>query len=319
MNQKLDAESYLKSGSNELRVLEYNASGLAFGINILKVSKIVSDFSDFTQVPEAHPAVRGIFKDMDRLIPVVDLSAFLGISNEETKLSKVIVTEFFGVQTGFWVDRIDWLHHFKWEDVVDAGTVFKGINQRYTLGIVRPSDDRMIQLLDYETILMDLCPNLRAADVATCKAEVDVSGKRILVAEDSPAVRTMLVTELTDRGCDVQTAPDGAKGWEVFQQSEFDLVICDVEMPQMDGLALTLRIRQSERPQTPVIVYSSIGDIGMKSRAEFLEADAHITKLNLELLIQTADKLMRGEKLDREEAGFGKVKDTIKREMVPID
>jgi CheY-like chemotaxis protein len=68
----------------------------------------------------------------------------------------------------------------------------------------------------------------------------------------------------------------------------------------MDGLALTLRIRQSDRPKTPVIVYSSIGDVGMKARAKFLEVDAHITKLNLKRLIETADKLMRGEKVDTE-------------------
>ncbi|MBU8932910.1 MAG: chemotaxis protein CheV [candidate division Zixibacteria bacterium] len=319
MTEKMDAESYLKSGSNELRVLEYNASGLAFGINILKVSKIVSHLNEFTQMPESHPAVQGVFKDMDQLIPVVDLSAFLGITNENTKHSKVIVTEFFGIQTGFWVDGIDWLHHFKWEDVIDANDVFSGIKQRYTIGIVRPTERQMIQLLDYETILMDLCPHLGVQDIAARSVEVDLRGKRILIAEDSPAVRTMLVTEFTDLECEVQTAPDGARGWEVFQQAKFDLVVCDVEMPQMDGLAMTLRIRQSDRPETPVIVYSSIGDIGMKARAEFLEADAHITKLNLDLLLQTADKLIRGEKLDRTEAGFDKVRVPVSQETVPIE
>ena len=66
----------------------------------------------------------------------------------------------------------------------------------------------------------------------------------------------------------------------------------------MDGLALTLKIRQSEHSDTPVIVYSSIGDVGMKARARFLKADAHITKLNLDKLVRTADALMKGEKLD---------------------
>ena len=323
MSEKMDAESYLKSGSNELRVLEYNASGLAFGINILKVSKIISHLNDFTQVPESHPAVQGVFKDMDQLIPVVDLSAFLGITNEKTKHGKVIVTEFFGIQTGFQVDRIDWLHHFKWEDVIDADKFFGGMKQRYTIGIVRPTESQMIQLLDYETILMDLCPHLGAKGAAVRSVEVDLRGKRILLAEDSPAVRAMLVAEFTDLDCEVQTAADGARGWEIFQQSKFDLVVCDVEMPQMDGLALTLRIRQSDSPETPVIVYSSIGDVGMKSRAEFLEADAHITKLNIDLLMQTADKLMRGEKLNRSEAGFDKNNElasqkTVVQDTVPI-
>ena len=40
---KINADSYLKTGSNELRILEYRVSGISFGINILKVSKIVSN------------------------------------------------------------------------------------------------------------------------------------------------------------------------------------------------------------------------------------------------------------------------------------
>ena len=318
MSTKLDAESYLKSGSNEVRILEYRAGGLLFGINILKVSKIISNLVDFTGVPESHPAVKGMFKDMNRLVPVVDLAAFLGISDDETKLRKVIVTEFFGILTGFWVDRLDWINHFKWEDVIDAEQVFAGIDHRYVIGIVKPTEERMVLLLDYETILMDLCPQLGEKDTASLRSTSDFSGKRILIAEDSPAVRSMLTNEMTELGCEVEVAGDGAQGWEIFQKKPFDLVICDVEMPQMDGLALTLRIRQSDRSSTPVIVYSSIGDVGMKARAEFLKADAHITKLNLGKLMETADKLMKGEKVKRE-AVESAIPDSSTAETVPVE
>ncbi len=296
-SMKLDAESYLKTGSNELRVLEYRTCGMSFGINILKVNKIVSELKDFLRVPETNPAVKGVFKDMDRLVPLIDLGEYLGVRVESNLRRKVVVTEFFGVLTGFWVDSIDWIHHFKWEDVIDAQNVFAQIDQRYVIGIVKPTEDRMVQMLDYETILLDLCPHLGKQTTANYQGNADFTRKRILISEDSPAVRAMLVSELTELGCEVVESSDGLQGWKQFEASKFDLVICDVEMPQMDGLALTLRIRQSDRPETPVIVYSSIGDIGMKSRAAFLKADAHITKLNLDLLIETADKLMRGEKI----------------------
>ncbi len=315
---KLDAESYLKSGSNELRVLEYQTTGMSFGINILKVSKIVNELNEFTKVPESHPSVTGVFKDMNRLVPVVDLAHYLGVTNESTIRKNVIVTEFFGIITGFWVDRIDWIHHFKWEDVIDAKHVFAGIDQKYVLGIVRPTEERMVQLLDYETILLDICPHLTLSTKSESIGEVDLSNKRILVTEDSPAVRAMLVNELTEQGCEVIEAGDGVEGWEKFQKYDFDLVICDVEMPQMDGLAMTLRIRQSDKPSTPVIVYSSIGDVGMKARAKFLKADAHITKLNLEKLIETADKLMKGEKL--EQNGYEEQTiETTELETIPIE
>jgi len=296
-NLKFDAESYLKTGSNELRVLEYQTVGMSFGINILKVNKIVSEMKDFIHIPETHPAVNGIFKDRDRLVPVVDLAQFFGIASEESKCKKIIITEFFGILTGFCVEKIDWIHHFKWEDVIDTQNVFANIDHRYVIGIVKPTEEKMIQLLDYESILLDLCPYLKEKTNISYEGEANFNQKKILIAEDSPSVRAMLINELTQLGCEVVEASDGVQGWKLFQKNNFDLVICDVEMPQMDGLALTLNIRQSERPSTPVIVYSSIGDVGMKARASFLKADAHITKLNLELLMETVEKLMKGEKI----------------------
>ena len=295
---KINADSYLKTGSNELRVLEYRAAGISFGINILKVSKIVSEIKQLTQVPESHHSIEGVFKDMNRLVPIVNLATILGEKSEKSTHDKIIITEFFGLLTGFHVERIDWIHHFKWEDVIDAKHVFSGIDQKYVLGIVKPSEDHMVLLLDYETILLDIRPEIRNNAKVTYTDHADISNKKILVAEDSPAVRAMLVNELQNLGCKVVEATDGHEGWLAYQKENFDLVISDVEMPQMDGLALTMRIRQSDRPDTPIIVYSSIGDMGMKARAKYLKADAHITKLNLNKLIVSAGKLMNGEKIE---------------------
>ncbi len=305
---KLDAESYLKTGSNELRVLEYRAAGMAFGINILKVAKIVNNEQNQLRMPESHRAIGGIFRDMDRVVPVIDLAVFLGLAESSRAYPKIIITEFFGMLLGFYVERVDWIHHFNWANVVDPKDVFSDITHKYLIGIVRPTEERMVQLLDYENILLDLCPHLCTEQHESVgELNPQMQGKRVLVVEDSPAVRAMLVSELSDRGLSVTESNDGREAWQAFQKDNFDLVVTDVEMPQMDGLALTLQIRQSNRPNTPVIVYSSIGDIGMKARASFLKADAHITKLNLELLLQSAERLMRGERPSAEATSFGVV------------
>jgi two-component system chemotaxis response regulator CheV len=319
MNMQLDDSSYLKSGSNELRVLEYQASGISFGINILKVSKIVKDLVNFTSVPETLPAVKGMFRDIDRLVPVVDLGEFLGIGGGDGHRDKVIVTEFFGLQTGFWVQQIDWIHRCEWKDIIDAEAVFSGIDQRYVIGIVRPTADHMVLLLDYETILLDLCPHLKQAEREQAQVEADLVGKRILVGEDSPAVRAMLQAELSEHGALIDVASDGRQAWDMYQQKVYDLVVCDVEMPQMDGLAVTSRIRRSERPDTPVIIYSSIGDMGMKARAKFLEANAHITKLDLPRLLRTSEQLIRGEQPDGDSEFEASPQGEAVAVTVPID
>jgi two-component system, chemotaxis family, chemotaxis protein CheV len=201
------------------------------------------------------------------------------------------------------VDQVEWIHHTNWEGLIDAEKVFNKIAHKYTIAIVKPTEDHMIQLLDYETILLDICPRLKNCESQSKRDLVGFEGKKVLIAEDSPAVRAMLMNEMVTHGFNVVETSDGERAWQEFQKQPFDLVISDVEMPQMDGLALTLRIRQSDRPSTPVIVYSSIGDLGMKTRAAYLKADAHITKLNLDELIETAGKLMAGERFNKNNEG----------------
>ena len=293
---ELEAESYLKSGSNELRILEYQVGGRSFGINILKVSKIVKDLKCLTVAPESPPSVTGMFTDMGRVIPVIDIGHFLGIptSDEDEVKRKVLVTEFFSVTNAFWVDRVEWIHHFHWEDVVDAHGVLKGFDHKYVIGIVKPSDDHMILMLDYETIILDLCPQLANNEFGKgSNVAVSGEGKRILLSEDSPSVRNMLETEFSELGFEVVSTSDGKDALKQIEEGgSFDLVVSDVEMPQMDGLALTCAIRNNKKfKDLPVIIYSSIGDIGMKARAEFLEANAHITKLNIEELLMKVNEL----------------------------
>ncbi len=292
---KLEAESYLKSGSNEVRILEYRLGGHSFGINILKVKRIVNDLPLLTGTPNSPDYIVGVFRDRESIVPIINLGAFLGLpDSERLEHRKVIITEFFGILNAFFVDYIDWIHHFRWEDVIDADGVLTSLDHKYVIGIVKPNESRMIQLLDYETIILGLSPQLRARELGKMKdLDHSTTGKRILVSEDSQSVRDMLTVELSEYGFEVVAAKNGQEALEYIEAGErFDLVISDVETPQMDGLALTCAIRN--RPETcdlPVIIYSSIGDLGMKKRAEFLNASAHITKLNTEELLQKVTEL----------------------------
>ncbi len=70
------------------------------------------------------------------------------------------------------------------------------------------------------------------------------SALRILVIDDEPGVRDILSELLTEEGHDVAIAPDGVAGLALFSERSFDLVITDLTMPQMSGLAVVLEVRR---------------------------------------------------------------------------
>jgi two-component system, NtrC family, response regulator AtoC len=83
---------------------------------------------------------------------------------------------------------------------------------------------------------------------------------RILVIDDEQYIRTALREVLEREGFDVSTARDGKKGLELLEKEGADLVITDVIMPGIDGVAILERIKKAY-PDLPVIVISGGGNV----------------------------------------------------------
>lgn len=99
---------------------------------------------------------------------------------------------------------------------------------------------------------------------------------RILVAEDNAVNQRLVVSILRNRQYDVEVVTNGLRAVEAARTGEFDLVIMDVQMPEMSGLDATARIRESEGAvsQIPIIgltAYAMIAD-----RSQILEAGMNV-------------------------------------------
>jgi two-component system response regulator AtoC len=84
----------------------------------------------------------------------------------------------------------------------------------------------------------------------------------VLIVDDDPAITKVLGAMLKQAGMRVRDADSGAAALEVLQQAEVDVVISDVRMPGMDGLALLAKLRD-ERPSLPVIMLTAHGTVSM--------------------------------------------------------
>jgi two-component system sensor histidine kinase and response regulator WspE len=81
--------------------------------------------------------------------------------------------------------------------------------------------------------------------------------KRILVVDDSITVRELERQLLENQGYAVDTAVDGVDGWNAVRSAHYDLVVSDIDMPRMDGIALVRHIKEDARLQSiPVVVVS---------------------------------------------------------------
>ncbi|MBN2010488.1 chemotaxis protein CheV [candidate division KSB1 bacterium] len=296
MSTMKEPEAYLASGSNELKILEYMIGDLHLGINILKVSRVLVHPEKLARPGSGiHSSVVGMFEDHGNLVPMVDLAEFLGLKKSEQN-GRVIITEFYNEINGFLVDSVDRVHTISWKQVKGSDEVMSNIDNPFVLAVAKPSADKNILLLDYEKIVLELAPSIaRREKLSMEKTEWKGKDQLILIAEDSAPVRDMLEVELGELNFRVITTRDGEEAVNVFKEnSDIALVIADVEMPKKDGLAVLGEIRQhTERQNTPVLIYSSIGDIGMKERAKVMEANAHITKLELQTLLANVKDVLK--------------------------
>src|SRR5690349_14063132 len=78
---------------------------------------------------------------------------------------------------------------------------------------------------------------------------------RILVIDDDAAVRSVVTVLLSNKGHRVETASNGRHGLKALSDGDFDLLIVDIFMPEMDGLE-TIRLLRGQRSDLPVIVMS---------------------------------------------------------------
>lgn len=107
-----------------------------------------------------------------------------------------------------------------------------------------------------------------------------LSGLRVLLAEDNPINALLARTLLTRAGCIVTTAQDGEEAVTAADAAAYDLILLDIRMPRLDGLAAAERIRRSGGPSSVAPIVALTADAGEEERVRALKAgmDDFITK-----------------------------------------
>jgi signal transduction histidine kinase/DNA-binding response OmpR family regulator len=130
--------------------------------------------------------------------------------------------------------------------------------------------------------LVDL-PAVEPAPVAGAAAGPAVqSANRVLVVDDHPINREVLVRQLGTLGVASDSAPDGLAGLQAWQRGRYAIVFADVHMPLMDGLEMTAEMRRIEaaedRPRTPIVAVTANAMAGEDERCRAAGMDGYLSK-----------------------------------------
>lgn len=286
-----DSQILLKSDTNELEIVEFcideGTKQNFFGVNVAKVREIIRR-PELTAAVSTSPAVAGMMCLRDNVIPVLDLAMILG-KNPEKIADRIVVLEFNHVTVGVLVNSVSRIYRLSWERVERPNRICESA---YMTSLVK-MEDRIILILDFERIIAELSESSAIQAVDNDVFEEQVTERRVLVADDSSFIRASICNTLRNVGYSVEEAVDGEEAWLKIESRlatghfDFDLLITDIEMPKMDGLHLTSRIRKDSRlANLPVFIFSSLASEDNKRKWQDLGANGILTKPDLPRLVQ---------------------------------
>lgn len=302
-NILLEKEILLESGTNELEILVFRLGDYTFGINVAKVREVLPR-GPITSLPQAHASVLGVFRLREAVVPVVSLRRHLQIAMGEAGSDQtLILADFNQQQTAFVVDAVERIHRISWEQILAVPAISSLAHSPVTA--VARIDGRLVIMLDFEMITDQVTEQLFRTGAVANPLNLARHKLKILLADDSPTVREAVTKTLRSSGYTQLTVfENGREAWEWLiaqvgpqtQRAQIaDLLISDVEMPQIDGLHLTKRIKDHPVLKSlPVLLYSSIVTPDNRKKGEAVGADAQISKPELGKVVEIADGLIAG-------------------------
>lgn len=213
----------------------------------------------------------------------IDEVADVGSPNTDSSTCYIIVFSISGKEVGIIMSEVI--------DIIRGTYIIDEMTHKQP-GIMGSTiiNEEITLLVDLYGIIDTIMPEWTKALKSKIK---DNSPGNILVVEDSPFFLNQLVSFLTEIGYKPLTATDGVHGLEVLNREKIDIVLTDIEMPNMNGLEMTKRIRADERfKNLPIIAITSLA--GDAAEKEGLDAgiNDYLVKLDREKIIACVQKYL---------------------------
>ncbi|MBB3225616.1 two-component system chemotaxis response regulator CheV [Luteibacter sp. Sphag1AF] len=288
------------AGHNRVAMLIFRLGDQqGFGINVFKVREVLRR-PRLERMPSMHTLVAGSFDYRGTTIPVIDMAAAMGYPPlAGDPQAHIIVTEFSRSVQAFLVSTVDRIVHV---DGANMAAPPSALGYGSRVNAVTRLEGDLLAIVDVEQILACIDPQTVAlSDRVQVAAQVrHTRNRRVMVVDDSLVARKQLVDLFKQMDLECVVAHDGQEGLERLRElaegpaSEgVDLVISDIEMPRMDGYALTRAIREdASLRHLKVLLHSSLSGVFNEAMVAKVSADRFIAKFQPDVLANAVLELL---------------------------
>lgn len=310
--KSIDARTKL-AGTNKLEILLFflgadqrTGRRETYGINVFKVREVMRTPS-ITAAPEMPAAVEGMVSLRGVLVPVIDLAKYTGIVTD-TPRDIMIVTEYAGHTQGFLVEGVDTILRLDWSKMRVPPEMLVAQTGGLVTAVTELEDNRLVMMMDVEKILSE---TTSYDDDAMYRGVTQVNRPdcTVFYCDDSSVARRQIDRTLSAMGVKSVGAVNGRQLWLELEKianyaqtigkpvSEFvNLVLTDIEMPEMDGYILTKTIKSDQRfAGVPVIMHSSLSGMSNQKLGQSVGVDEYVPKFEPQRLAETLARRLAGQ------------------------
>ncbi|HEV7800249.1 MAG TPA: chemotaxis protein [Burkholderiales bacterium] len=307
--KNIDARTKL-AGTNKLEILmftlgEDSESGRreVFGVNVFKVREVMRSPA-ITRAPEMPPGVEGMVSLRGKLVPVMDLAKFTGI-HVAVKPEILIVTEYNGQTQGFLVEAVDTILRVDWSAMRVPPHLVAGKASGLVTAVTELANGQLVMMLDVEQLLAQTSDTDEDALIKAIHSTVP-EGRTVLFADDSSVARKQISRTLDAMNVKHISTSNGAQAWAELNRiaenarmagcevrDTIQLVLTDVEMPEMDGYMLAKQIKSDVRFKgVPVIMHSSLSGHSNQQLGASVGIDEYVSKFEPAKLSAAISRLL---------------------------
>ena len=293
--KNIDARAKL-AGTNKLEILLFtlghdSRSGRkeTYGINVFKVREVMR-IPEITRAPDMPAAVEGMVSLRGQLVPVVDLAKYVGVDTEN-KPEIMIVTEYNGRTQGFLVEAVDTILRLDWSAMRVPPEMLTAQMGGLVTAVTELDDKRLVMMLDVEKVLSETT-HFDDSHLFVGLKPIEHQNKTVFFADDSSVARKQIERTLDTLEIKYISAINGKQAWEELQrlalQAEaanipmtdiIQLILTDVEMPEMDGYVLTKFVKSDPRFKgIPVLMHSSLSSTANQQLGISVGVDEYVPK-----------------------------------------